>query len=260
MIEQARDGEGLPVRQLDRRRHRSLIDDRDARALDDQRAGEIQVRHFGRELETDLAVAQHHRDEVEANAELAVLDGDGCPTAAAGLRNRDGKFAACQKAGLLAAHGNQVRLGEDAQQVVLAQGLDEVSEGDLPGHAAAEERHPRRDGSGGDVADAGLGSVTGRIHLPDVVPEAEDAVGHGEVDPQRVGRAARDFGKAHLKHDLLSARDFDEVEDLGGVRRRHARRLLGGFEVRRLPAQRQRPVHGADGDLGAGEDGVQVAL
>ena len=50
-----------------------------------------------------LPVAQDDREEVEPDAELLVLDGDGGRPAAAGLRDRDGELAAGEEAGLLPA-------------------------------------------------------------------------------------------------------------------------------------------------------------
>ena len=76
MIQQPRDGEGLPFGHLDRRRHGALVHDGDARTLDHQRTGEVQVRHLGRELESNAAIAQDNRGEVQANAELLIFDGD----------------------------------------------------------------------------------------------------------------------------------------------------------------------------------------
>src|SRR5205807_3761151 len=101
--------------------------------------------------------------------------------AALGDRDRDGSTG--QEAGFLAADGDQIGLGEDSQQTVLAQGIDEILKSGFPDYALTKERDGGAGGGAGDALEAAaeiLGSKG--IDATDIAAGKALAVGETEVD------------------------------------------------------------------------------
>ena len=154
--------------------------------------------------------------EVQADAELLVLDGDR-HAAAAALGDRNRELAAGEEAGFLAALGDQVRLGQALEQSLRLQRLDhdaevvlvieqehveEIAERDLAGR----RRHVASPGAAGFRT---AGPRTRRRELlrrrPDDV--VLDAVRGGEeVDAELGHRAARHLGEPDAEQHLVARR------------------------------------------------------
>ena len=89
-----------------------------------KRVGEIESADLGRHGEVDIAVRHDHRSELELYAKF--LEGNrNRGESLAGLHNRKWKLASREKAGFLAVHGDQSRFGENLQQVLGFQSLDD---------------------------------------------------------------------------------------------------------------------------------------
>jgi len=102
-------------------------------------------------LRANLAVTQDDRDELELHAIFAVVDADGGRRCLAALGDRDRDRATGEEAGFLAADGDEIGLGEDSQEAVLAKGFDEGLEGNGADLAGAVHRDHRGDGGDGGV-------------------------------------------------------------------------------------------------------------
>ena len=126
------------------------------------------------------------------------------------LADRDGIFAADQEAGRLAAHDGQVRLGEDARQVVLCQRIDDT--------AGIEGMIGR--GVGYWIPPAGQkprwrsARLAWRIRAASRLPSEPRAC---QLMPRSRTTVARHLGDAHVQRDLDRRRDADLVIDRRGV-------------------------------------------
>ncbi len=80
----------------------------------------------------DESVQGEGRREVQAHAKLLELNGDSGKTAAAGrLQNGKGKFAAGEKTRFLSRRGQQIRLGQNLQNIILLESLDRRGQVDV---------------------------------------------------------------------------------------------------------------------------------
>src|SRR6185312_15332296 len=170
-------------------------------------------------MEADLAISQRHRHEVQSNAVRLVFDRDGGSTGAIILWNRIGKFAASQEISFFAAQNREIRLGQDAQKIILPHRCEEDFEGRVAGYEVSELRDVgtgcwnREDGSTG----AWSSSNSDGCNLPDDA-SAEfiaQGIGHAPVHAKSIDGVLGYLGEAHLKHDLLAAANIHEVDRLG---------------------------------------------
>src|SRR6266849_5790733 len=77
-------------------------------------------------VEAYAVTVQDLRHEIEGDAERLELHGHRrCGAAAARLRDRHGELAAGEKTSLVAVQGHKVRLGQDLQDGISAQGSEE---------------------------------------------------------------------------------------------------------------------------------------
>src|ERR1700677_4846486 len=111
--------------------------------------GVVQVTDLGVHLQTDAPVAEHDGGEPKLHAILLPLNGDRRSTTGARLRDRIGNLTTGKEGRLLPAGGNQVGLGERAEEVVAFESFDEVSESDT-GELAGAEHARRAQSSRGD--------------------------------------------------------------------------------------------------------------
>src|SRR5262249_62167580 len=124
---QAAEREALAVAQLDRSRGPADDERRNGVARDGHGMALIELADFRLDLEIDQAVLQHGRGEGEADTVFLVVDGD----RAERLRHQDGIFAASEEAGGVAGQGDEIRLGQAADQAPPLERID----GDVYGAA-----------------------------------------------------------------------------------------------------------------------------
>ena len=134
VVDQAGNRERLSVAQLQLGFRAARAQRRNPEALQLDAVGEIERADLGTDLQVD-AIAVDRRREVQPDAELLELDGDG--VAAAPLRHRNREFAAGEEARFLAALGDQVRLGQALEQPAIRQRLDHHAEVEF----LAEQEH-----------------------------------------------------------------------------------------------------------------------
>ena len=84
----------------------------------------IQFAHFRSHFQADPAVTEDDGNEVQTNPVVTVFDRRR-DTAGAALWHWDRIFTTSQEAGSLPADRDEIRLGEDAEKIVLTKGVDE---------------------------------------------------------------------------------------------------------------------------------------
>ena len=90
---------------------------------DRERIGEIQLADFRHHLKVNIAVRHDHRREFQFHPELAELNGHRGESLA-WLDDWERKFASRQETRLFAVYRDQIRLGQNLQQVFLLEGLN----------------------------------------------------------------------------------------------------------------------------------------
>ena len=108
VVEEAGDGERLPVAQLDIRFRAPRRQRRNPESLERDAVGEVERADLRPDFQSNH-IARNRRLEVQPDAELLEYDRHG---AGAALRNRNRELTAGEEAGFLAVVGNQVRLGQ----------------------------------------------------------------------------------------------------------------------------------------------------
>ena len=175
------------------------------------------------------------RREIQLHAERLELHRDHRRGGAAGGRGRqdgEGERAAGQEAGFLAFERNQVRLGQDLQQVLVLQCLD--------GRADVRDPDDRRTGSTGPrnlpwssrkIAVLKLKlAEAGRLELLVVASPSVVPLRLKKLNPTLRERHAIDAGELHLQQNLPRlgrGRNLQEIDHCLGPRRRQAFVALG---------------------------------
>ena len=130
------------------------------------------------------------------------------------LRHRHRKFAACEKAGLLAVVGDQVRLGQRLEQALLLERLDDGAQPFL----AVEEEEVQ------EIAENEPALVVVEIRRRELLrrdPARRLGTSGKEVDTELLDGLPVDLRDAHLQHHLLAlgaARQLQHVDHAGLAR------------------------------------------
>ena len=186
----------------------------------------------------NAAALQHRGRELDADTEFLFLQRDrGATRGAVGAPHRNENFAARQEAGLLAADGHQIGLGEDLDQAIVLLGID--------GEAVTVIlESTQQTGAAGQ-------QIGAYAEQPVAVAPRRQKIG-AQLVYQRLGH----LGHRHLQHDLLGFGNLQQVHHLGagrtgrraaGTRQRRAGRHLG---VACRDGQHQAFVHVAHKGVG----------
>src|SRR5262249_52550612 len=128
IIEKTADREALTIFHLDVRRYAARRKCGDGEALKHQAVCKIERTHFGLDRKLQRAARRHYGRESEPNPEFAELNGHGAEPCAAALQGRIGKLAAREKAGVMSIDRQDIRLGEDLQEIAALQRGDRGAE------------------------------------------------------------------------------------------------------------------------------------
>src|SRR5215510_9363545 len=218
--------------------------------------------NLGQDPSADASLGQHHRREVEADAELlelnlllAVADRSE-RSGRAGIAGRDREFAAGKKARALARDGGQVRFGKCADH---AGALHRAQRGlhrlPLAGNGRWKER---------------LADDRKRIVDVEVEHRGAEADAAVEVDAELLDEVALHLGDRHLEHDLVAAVHVDVVDHLLAViheARGDVERLVRFDRARDVAGQHDAVAEGLDIDVQTGQrlldrgaQSVEIAL
>src|ERR1039458_3195176 len=127
VVDQAGDGETLAILENHFGFDAALGQGGNHKSLQRDRVGEVQAADFGRDFEIDGALRRNRRCEIELHAVGFELHRDHWRGGAAGGRSgdrRERKTAAGEETGVLALEREQIRLGENLQQILFLQSLD----------------------------------------------------------------------------------------------------------------------------------------
>src|SRR5579871_5434943 len=97
---------------------------------DSEGIGVIERAHLWRYFQMDVAVWRNHGRELQPHAELLKGDGDRGESVTR-LHDRERELASGEKAGFFSVDGNQIRLGENLQEIFSLQSLDYGAEVDI---------------------------------------------------------------------------------------------------------------------------------
>ena len=118
----------MPIGEIHLRLNSSSGKCRDREALQGECIGKIQRTDFGPDLQVDESVQGEGRREVQAHAKLLELNSDSSEPGTAGrLENGKGEFTAGEKTCFLPGRGQQIRLGQNFQNIFLLESLDQLT-------------------------------------------------------------------------------------------------------------------------------------
>ena len=139
IIHQTGDHKTLPILQLKFGLGAPCAQGRNTEARNRQTISEIEGTDLGGHLEVNVAIRHDHGSKCQLHPEIFELNGDRGETLP-GLNHGEGKLAAGQKLSFLAVDRDQIRLGQDLQQVFLLERLDDRAEVDVAAKKKEVER------------------------------------------------------------------------------------------------------------------------
>src|SRR5258707_8077619 len=150
-----------------------------------------------------MKVTVRHNDGSELQFDAEIFEGDcNCRESLTGLDQRKWKLTASQETGFFTVDRDQIRLGQDLQQVLRLQGLNNGSEVNI----RPEEKKVQNviDSFGGCGAGDLLSSESSELTCGGCANGIGGA-GGDEISAQRCKCAAVNLGELHLKQHLLGA-------------------------------------------------------
>src|SRR5712691_105050 len=209
-----------------------------------------QLGDLGHDLEADASLGQHHRREVETDAELlplnrelAVSDRPNRGSSCTSVACRDRKLSAGEEARVFARDRRQVRFRQRADHAGALHRAQRCADG-FPAPGDGVRRNER------------LSDDRERVDVAEIDHRGAETDAAVEIDAELLDDVALHLRDGHLEHDLVAAVDGDAVDDLLVVvdeTRSDVERLLRFDRARDIAREHDAFAESLDADVQPGQ-------